>query len=202
MRPGSIVTRRIRLIACLLLTCISLSAERKDRDISQPSPAAALRYTRLASLAKESGRFQDAELPRSARSKSGSRSGKEHPDVAAALNNLGEICRILERLPEAETNYRRALYIFEKNYGPAHTQVATVLNNMALLWMQWRNPAKALPLLRRAVAIWEGEFGDEDARTMQGLDNLGALEGRRGSRNGGRAAPARAGLEPENVRSG
>ena len=41
--------------------------------------------------------------------------GKEHPDVAAALNNLAEICRFQERLPEAETHYRRALHIFERN---------------------------------------------------------------------------------------
>jgi hypothetical protein len=53
--------------------------------------------------------------------------GREHPDVAAALNNLAEIHRRLEQSLKAETLYKRALYIFEKIYGPDHPEVASVL---------------------------------------------------------------------------
>ena len=56
--------------------------------------------------------------------------GMDHPDVAAALNNLAEIYRTLEQVGEAEALYKRALYILEKTYGSEHAEVANILQQL------------------------------------------------------------------------
>ena len=46
--------------------------------------------------------------------------GPEHPDVAAALNNLALRYKTQGRYVEAEPLYRRSLAIREKALGPEH----------------------------------------------------------------------------------
>ena len=49
--------------------------------------------------------------------------GKSHPDVAAILNNLGQLYFRQHRYGDAES-YRRALDIREKSLGPSHPDLA------------------------------------------------------------------------------
>jgi tetratricopeptide (TPR) repeat protein len=57
----------------------------------------------------------------------------DHPYIATALDNLGEVLRAEARYAEAEPLYRRAFTIREKSLGADHPFVATTLNNLALL---------------------------------------------------------------------
>src|SRR5947209_16159620 len=59
--------------------------------------------------------------------------GRDHPDVAAALNNLALLYDKEGRYDEAEPLYERALVIQEKSFGPNHPNVGISLNNLAAL---------------------------------------------------------------------
>merc|ERR1711965_565864 len=56
--------------------------------------------------------------------------GAEHPDTAAAVNNLALVLQDKGRVDEAEEMFRRVLAIFEKTHGPDHTDTAKTLNNL------------------------------------------------------------------------
>ena len=59
--------------------------------------------------------------------------GSEHPETAAALNNLAVVlAEGFGRFAESEPLMRRALAIDEKSFGPDHPNVAIRLNNLAL----------------------------------------------------------------------
>jgi tetratricopeptide (TPR) repeat protein len=84
--------------------------------------------------------------------------GKEHPNVATALNNLAQLLQATNRLSEAEPLMRRALAIDEQSYGPDHPDVAIDLNNLAALLQATNRLSEAEPLSWRMVSIFVG-FG-------------------------------------------
>lgn len=59
--------------------------------------------------------------------------GKDHPAVAATLNNLAVLHAKRNKFKEAEPLCQRALEIREKVLGKDHPDVAKQLNNLALL---------------------------------------------------------------------
>ena len=85
--------------------------------------------------------------------------GPGHLQVAASLNNLGELYRAQGKYTEAEPLYKRALAIAEKALGPGHPQVAASLNNLAGLYRLQGKYAEVEPLLNRALAIAEKALG-------------------------------------------
>ena len=101
--------------------------------------------------------------------------GRDHPEVATALINLGMLLGITNRLAEAEPLYRRALAIDEKNLGPEHPNVARDLNNLAGLLQATNRLAEAEPLYRRALAIDEKSLGPEHPNVARDLNNLALL---------------------------
>ena len=118
------------------------------------------------------------------------RHGKEGTEYALALNNLGELFRVTNRLAEAEPLLRRALAIDERVSGPEHPNVAVRLNNLGLLLKATNRLAEAEPLLRRALAINEKSFGPEHPAVAHGLSNLAQLLQRHQPASRGRAADA------------
>jgi len=103
--------------------------------------------------------------------------GKDHPNVARALNNLAELLRTTNRLAEAEPLYQRALEIDEQTYGKDHPMVARDLNNLAQLLHDTNRLVEAEPLLRRAVSIFQTSLGDNHPSVASALNNLAALLG-------------------------
>jgi CHAT domain-containing protein len=101
--------------------------------------------------------------------------GPEHPDTAAALNNLAALYRATGAYAKAEPLYQRALTITEKAPGPEHLDTAGSLNNLALLYHATGAYAKAEPLYQRALAIYEKALGPEHPDTAVALNNLAAL---------------------------
>jgi tetratricopeptide (TPR) repeat protein len=60
--------------------------------------------------------------------------GKNHPDFAAALNNLAVLYDRIGNYTQAERLYWRALAIKRTTLGEIHPDVAASLNNLAVLY--------------------------------------------------------------------
>jgi tetratricopeptide (TPR) repeat protein len=103
------------------------------------------------------------------------RLGEKHPDLASALNNLGQLLQHTNRLSEAEPLMRRALVIDEQSFGPNHPNVARDLNNLATLLQATNRLSEAEPLMRRALAIDEQIFGPDHPTPATDLNNLAGL---------------------------
>jgi hypothetical protein len=101
--------------------------------------------------------------------------GKDHPALAASLNNLAQLLKSTNRLAEAEPLMRRALAIDEASYGAQHPEVAIDLNNLASLMYATNRLAEAEVLMRRALAIGEASYGAEHPDVAIRLNNLAAL---------------------------
>ena len=94
--------------------------------------------------------------------------GPEHPDVAASLNNLGDLYGEKGDYAKAEPLFQRALDIWEKALGPEHPDVARSLNNLATLYLVKGDNAKVEPLFRRVLAILEKAFGPDSSNQENG----------------------------------
>jgi CHAT domain-containing protein/lipopolysaccharide biosynthesis regulator YciM len=101
--------------------------------------------------------------------------GKEHPDVAASLNNLAGLYKDIGNYSQAEPLYQRSLAIWEKVLGKEHPLVATSLNNLATLYHAQENYNQAEPLYLRSLAIREKVLGKEHPDVAASLNNLANL---------------------------
>jgi tetratricopeptide (TPR) repeat protein len=106
--------------------------------------------------------------------------GKEHREVALALNALANIHSRKGEFASAEPIYQRVLAIMEKSLGADHTEIRLPLNNLALLYYRKGNYVNAEPLYRRALAIAEKTLGPEHPDVANILDNLALLYNRLG----------------------
>jgi tetratricopeptide (TPR) repeat protein len=103
------------------------------------------------------------------------RLGKNHPDVAAALNNLALLYYSRGDYGRAEPLYQRSLKIDEQTLGDDHPGVATDLNNLALLYKKQGNLEAAEPLLKRALDIKEMHFDPGHPSLVTGLRNYASV---------------------------
>jgi serine/threonine protein kinase/Tfp pilus assembly protein PilF len=99
----------------------------------------------------------------------------DHPDVAAALNNLALLYKNQGQYAAAEPLYRRALVIREKTLSPDHSDLAISLNNLAILFQHQGMYAEAEPLYKRALAIREKALGPDHRDVAELLNNLALL---------------------------
>jgi hypothetical protein len=79
--------------------------------------------------------------------------GRDHPDTAISLCNLGTVCEAVKQYPEAEKCYRRALAILEKRVGKDHRHVAGVLSMLARMYEASGRPDEARACKERAGKI-------------------------------------------------
>ena len=101
--------------------------------------------------------------------------GKEHPEVAISLNNLGLLYKTQDKYAKAKPLYERALAIHEKVFGKEHPDVANSLNNLAVLYDSQGNYERAKPLYKTSLAIKEKFFGKEHPSVATSLNNLAVL---------------------------
>ncbi|MFI5012394.1 MAG: tetratricopeptide repeat protein [Hyphomicrobiales bacterium] len=101
--------------------------------------------------------------------------GREHPQVASWLNDLGLLYWTTGRYGEAEPLEREAIATSEKALGREHPDVAVRLNNLARLLNDTGRQAEAEPLFREAIAIGVKTLGREHAKVAAWLNNLGIL---------------------------
>ncbi len=101
--------------------------------------------------------------------------GKDHPNVAADLNNLALLLQETNHLSEAEPLMKRALKIDEDSFGQDHPNVAIRLLNLARLLKDTNRLSEAEPLYRRALNINENNFGKDHPNVAVDLNNLAQL---------------------------
>ncbi len=95
--------------------------------------------------------------------------GREHPDTANLIANMGFELGDLKRWDEAEAKSREALSIREKVYGPDHPRIAASLTDLSVLYAKAERPAEALPLVDRIIEIRGAALGREHPRISQAM---------------------------------
>lgn len=101
--------------------------------------------------------------------------GKDHPDVAASLNNMANVYFGQGLYAQSQALHEQALAMRERLLGPSHPDVAMSLNNVANVYYVRGNYAQAEPLYKRSLAIKEANLGPSHSDLALGLDNLGTL---------------------------
>jgi tetratricopeptide (TPR) repeat protein len=99
----------------------------------------------------------------------------EHPDIAANLNDLGELYRLRGRYTQAEQTHKQALTIREHILEPTHPDIATSLHNLARAYHRQGLYSKAEPLYQRALSIREETLGQEHPDTTMSFHDLAFL---------------------------
>ena len=96
-------------------------------------------------------------------------------DLAAALNNLGQVYADQGHDDLAEPLYMRSIALMEKSLGLDNALVAAELTNLAALYQRQRRFAEAEPLFKRALAVREKSLSREHPDVGQALNNLATL---------------------------
>lgn len=96
-------------------------------------------------------------------------------DLAAALNNLGQVHAGLGRDDLAEPLYKRAIALMEKSLGLETPLIAAELNNLAALYQRQGRFTEAEPLFKRALAVSEKNLPREHPDVGRALNNLATL---------------------------
>jgi len=99
--------------------------------------------------------------------------GKDHPNVAAIVNNLGNVLHDLGDLAGARQCLERALAIDEATYGKDHPGVATDVNNLGLVLHDLGDLPGARQYFERALAIGEATYGKDHPNVAIRVNNLG-----------------------------
>ena len=76
-------------------------------------------------------------------------------ELAAALNNLGQVYAGQGRDDLAEPLYKRAIALMEKSLGLETPLISAELTNLAALYQRQGRLAEAEPLFKRALAVSE-----------------------------------------------
>jgi tetratricopeptide (TPR) repeat protein len=95
--------------------------------------------------------------------------------TAHLFHQFGAYCETRGQFADAETMYRRALALDERNHGPNHPDVALDLDALAGLLRATNRWDEAEPMLRRALEIDDQVYGPEHRRTADRLSSLAAL---------------------------
>jgi CHAT domain-containing protein/Tfp pilus assembly protein PilF len=103
--------------------------------------------------------------------------GKEHPFVAALLNDLAEYYDEKQNFAKAVSLHERALAISEKALGEAHPQTIEIRRLLAWVYFETNEVAKAERLAGRALEASEKTLGPEHYLVGRCLLTLGQVSG-------------------------
>ena len=101
--------------------------------------------------------------------------GPDHPNIAAAVNNLGSVLLDLGDLAAARQAFERALKIDAAVYGPDHPAVARDLNNLGRVLHDLGDLAGARQAFERALKIDEAVYGPDHPAVAIQVNNLGIV---------------------------
>jgi tetratricopeptide (TPR) repeat protein len=103
--------------------------------------------------------------------------GRDHPDLATNLNNLGVVLYALGQPGNALSYYERALAMRERLYPKQdHPDLAQSLNNLGFMLRARGQPRKALSYYERALAMRERLYPKQDHPDLaMSLDALGSV---------------------------
>ena len=165
----------------MLREILNRTAERVGTEMTnQPEVEAELRGL-LGSLYQEIGNYDRAEeMHRAALITRQKLFGKESPEAAKSLNDLGLALLANNKLAEAEEAHREALAIRQRLYGDENADTATSLNDLSSAYRQETKLSQAEPMARQALAIREKLFGHEHLQVADSLRNLSVILGDEG----------------------
>ena len=101
--------------------------------------------------------------------------GDAHANAAASLSLLGSALFRQGKHAEAESQFRRALEIYERRSGTDSVNAASALNNLALVLERVGDFSGAEVLLRRSHGILGKALGANHPDTATTLSNLGRV---------------------------
>lgn len=96
-------------------------------------------------------------------------------ELAAALNNLGQVHAGQGRDELAEPLYKRSIALMEKSVGLDTPLVSAELTNLAALYQRQGRFTEAEPLFKRALAVSEKGLSREHPDVGRALNNLATL---------------------------
>ncbi|MBW1811904.1 MAG: tetratricopeptide repeat protein [Deltaproteobacteria bacterium] len=127
------------------------------------------------------GRYAEAEqLYREALANDERINGKNHPDVAIDLIDLGRMLELVGRYKEAEAAYQRALKIDQAYFGAKHHRVGEAIQDLARLSYTAGRYFDALSLGKKALALLEKAKGAKLTKIAEVLCSLGFAQNRLG----------------------
>jgi len=106
--------------------------------------------------------------------------GPDHPEVAATLNNLGNVQRQLGELSAARASFERALAINVAANRSDHPDVAIIFSNLGCVQRQLGELSAARATLERALAINEAANRSDHPDVAIILTNLGSAQAQLG----------------------
>jgi tetratricopeptide (TPR) repeat protein len=130
------------------------------------------KHAQAGDKAYREGNYAEAEKQFMAALKEAEKFLPDDPRIAASLNNLGNVYRVLGRYQEAEEYIKRALVAAKNAFGFNHPNVASTLNCLGLLYNLQERYAESEELHKQAVVIREKALGPEHPDFATDLNNL------------------------------
>ena len=157
----------------VLKEILDKTAERIGRGLTnQPQVEAELRTT-LGNVYRELAAYDIAEaMQRRALAIQQTLLGKEHAELATAMDNLAHVLWRKGDIKEAETLTRQALAMRRKVLPPEHLDLALSLNNLAAIAYGQGQIAEAERLNREALAMRRNLLRGDHENIAESLDNL------------------------------
>jgi tetratricopeptide (TPR) repeat protein len=107
--------------------------------------------------------------------------GSNHVGVAIICMRLGDSYLSQKRFAEAELNYKRAVGILEKFFGPKDGEVATCLFKLADLYFKQNKFAESEVQVWRTLEIQQKALGSDHIDVATTLEMLADLKSRQGN---------------------
>jgi len=101
--------------------------------------------------------------------------GPDHPAVATAHNNLGDMLRALGDPAAAEAQFRTALKIRQTTLGPDHARTLTTRHNLATLFAERGDRSRAEKIWRDVLDRLRNTLGSEHPRVARVLQGMGTM---------------------------
>jgi len=157
----------------ILREILDKAAARVSKELTnQPGVEAELRSV-IGTAYERTGQYPQAEeMQRAALKLCQKRFGRESPEAAASLNDLGLALIANGKMLEAEQVNREALEIRRRRFGDENADVATSKDNLAHACNDNGKFSEAEALEREALATRQRMFGNESQEVIDSLRNL------------------------------
>jgi tetratricopeptide (TPR) repeat protein len=160
----------IVFVAICLSACAPVATGQVTAANDGHSDAAVRLAIEKAEQLRHSGDFREAYR---ALCSAGNR--QEGRTSAALMNSLGSVLQDLGRLDEAEQQYRRALRMIEKQFGPDDPDLVFALNNLGGLMMVRGRLSEAARLRERSLEMRERSYPAADPAVLLAVENLASV---------------------------
>jgi tetratricopeptide (TPR) repeat protein len=100
---------------------------------------------------------------------------QRHPDWPDVALTTARLARVVQDPEEAETVYRRAVFLYETKAAKDLTGLAYALNGFGLFLVGQSRIDEGEPLLRRCVATYERALGRSDRRLVEPMIDLASV---------------------------